>query len=693
MSSNQLLIKFALRYPWLIIATVILGFSGAIFNGIGTTLIVPLLLGFLGQDVLNLQGGPPIIRKFFSLFSDAPGNQGLILMVAVVFMAIVLKNVAAYLNTMVANALSKKLVNSIRKDGINLLLEVDLDFFSKIKIGDIMNRISQEINRTANAIKIAISLFTTAITIVVFLSILISISWELTIVSTVLMLIVAVTNQLFVRRARDYGKLLSEKSKGYSTTLLEIMTGMRLIKTVSNEDAEYKRIERFIDEREKAEYQSQANFAIIAPINEITGILAIVAIVFVGATLLQDNLIQDTITSEPERQKALSTLLLIYLYALSRMLPIIGQLNGRRSQFANVSPSAEIVTKFLSRDDKPFMTNGESKYQRIKEKITVENLHFSYPGHQDSVLNGVNLSIPKGTTLALVGSSGAGKSTLADLFPRFYDPVQGAIKIDGKDLKEYDIKDLRRNMGIVSQDTFLFNNSVRHNIAYGLPNATEEQIIQATKRANAYEFITKLAKGFDTEIGDRGVMLSGGQRQRLAIARAILRDPDILILDEATSALDTVSERLVQQALDELCRDRTTIVIAHRLSTIQKAHQIAVMEKGRVVEIGTHQELLSNTYGHYSRLYSLQFDDSPKQTLPDNPALLKTSLFISRELRHRLSYEVRSSLTSMIGSLSLLNDQMVDNPDEEQEMIHQSYQSALRLLNTIELYETTTNKP
>lgn len=286
--------------------------------------------------------------------------------------------------------------------------------------------------------------------------------------------------------------------------------------------------------------------------------------------------------------------------------------------------------------------------------------------------------------MALVGSSGAGKSTLADLLPRFFDPTQGAITIDGDDLRNYDIATIRQAMGVVSQDTFLFNNTVRYNIAYGRLESSDDEIIAAAKRANAYDFITQLPQGLDTMIGDRGIMLSGGQRQRLAIARALLQNPEILVLDEATSALDTVSERLVQQALDELSRNRTTLVIAHRLSTVQSADQIAVMDKGRVAELGTHQDLLIKG-GLYSKLCSLQFDTGSDH----NPVY---DLAEQQRMMSHISYEFRANLNAMVGFLTLLSDDLVETDEERQEVTDKISQSTQNLLKGLERMEMNQEK-
>jgi len=664
MSPNRLLLSYALRYPGWILLTVLLGFSSAIFNGVSITLIVPLILGFLGKENVDFRGSPPILQKLLSLFDQGEGSNRLLVMVIVVVLAIVLKNVANYVTLLASSDLSRKLVNDIRKEGVKLLLGVDLDYFVKTKIGDVVNQISHEVGRAAGAIRIAIQIFTTLITILTFVVILISISWQLTLASTGLLFLVTLTNQYFIKRAKDFGQVLSDKSRDYSTALLEILTGIRLIKAVSNEEAEYQRIQKLIEGREQADYQSQANYAAIGPINEVTGILALLAIVFIARTLFLQQI------------ESVSTVLLIYLVVLFRLLPVVSQLNSQRSSFANASPSTEIIANFLCRDNKPFMKNGTNFYTKIEQGIRLEGVSFAYPGHNDLVLNKVDLWVPKGTTLALVGASGAGKSTLADLLPRFYDPIEGCITVDGKDLRDFDIRSLRQAMGIVSQDTFLFNTSVQNNIAYGREAVTIEEVIAAAKRANAYDFIVALPQEFDTEIGDRGVLLSGGQRQRMAIARALLRNPDILILDEATSALDTVSERLVQQAIDELCRDRTTVVIAHRLSTIQKAHQIAVLEKGQVVEIGTHEELIKKG-GYYTRLYAMQFDRET-ETLIDksvNEALIQTS------------YEFRTHLNPLMGFLRLVVDDLVENNGERRELTQEAYQSAIRLLQNLESLE------
>jgi subfamily B ATP-binding cassette protein MsbA len=663
MSSKKLILKYFRRYPGLVLLTIILGFAGALFNGVSTTLIVPILLNFLGQSVA-LKGVPPIIQAIMSPFDKVPGDYRLLVMASAIVLTIILKNLSSYSGTLVSSSLTRKITSDMRFEGLDLLLEVDIDFYSQTNVGDLINSLGGEIGRASGAIITAVRMIIIAITVLVFVGLLLGISWQLTVASTGLLSLVALVNQYSIGRAKYFGKQLSEMSRAYSVRVLETLSGIRLVKATGNEKREYERIQKLIRDREQADFQSQVNSAAVAPVSEVSSILALMLIVILGRTFFANQI------------ESLQAVLLTYLLVLFRLLPTISQLNSTRSQYANTMPSVDMVSEFLRRDNKPFMKNGSLPYKKLQEGIHFNKVSFAYPTNDNLVLKDVDLYLPRGTTLALVGGSGAGKSTLADLLPRFYDPISGSITIDGIDLRAFDVHSLRRAMGIVSQETFMFNDSVRHNITYARPDATEKELLAAVKRANAYEFIVQLPQAPDTMIGDRGVLLSGGQRQRLAIARALLQDPEILILDEATSALDTVSERLVQSALDNLSSDRTTLIIAHRLSTVQHAHQIAVLEKGHVVELGTHEELLKKG-GYYTRLYSMQFAE-------DNQDAIKTAV---NEALIRTSYEVRTRLNPMIGFLKLVVDDMADSPEEMNELTVEAYQSAMRLLKTLEFLE------
>jgi ATP-binding cassette, subfamily B, bacterial MsbA len=662
MSSYRLLLSFAWRYPGWVLLTILLGFSGGLFNGVGTALIAPVLLGFLGQSTA-VGDAPSVIQSILSPFDQVAAGYRLLVMTGAVVLLIILKNLATYFSTLVSGSLKRALSNDLRETGLRMLLEVDLDFYNKIGVGDIIHRLNSEMVRAATAITTGVKAVTTLITILIFIGLLLSLSWQLTIASTLLLAIVTVVNQISIARARLFGKQLSEVSRGYSIALLDVLTGMRLVRSTANEEGEFERLKYLMRDREQAEYNSQANSAAIAPLSEVTGVVALILIVLLGQAILAEQI------------EAFSTVLLAYLFLLFRTLPLMAQLNGARNQFANLEPSVEIAYEFLRRDNKSFMQNGTTALIELREGIRFNHVTFAYPDYRNPVLRDINLSLPRGTTLALVGASGAGKSTLADLLPRFYDPTEGSITIDGIDLRELDIRSLRRSMGVVSQDTFLFNASVKDNIAYARPGATEAEIIDAAKKANAYEFIMRLPHGLNTQIGDRGVLLSGGQRQRLAIARALLQNPDILILDEATSALDTVSERLVQEAIDNLSANRTTLVIAHRLSTVQKAEQIAVLDQGKVVELGSHEELLLKG-GYYANLCKMQFSDSTQTLVRSTRTQIAAT-----------SYEIRTRLNAMMGSLRLIVDGYIDNAEERNELTEEAYYSALSLLKSLESLE------
>lgn len=670
MSRNRLLLNLAQRYPVQVLWTIVLGFSGALFNGISTALIVPVVLSLLGQD-LNLGDAPPFLKMLLTPFDGVPQRYRIVLMTGAIVVAIALKNLTTYANSLTGGSLKRRLASDLREDALHMLLRVDLDFFYKTGVGDLINRVNNEIGRAANALSSALRILISAITVLIFVGLLLAMSWKLTVVASLLLSLVVALNQFYIFRSKTFGRQLSQASKEYSIRLTESLTGIRLIKESVSEVREYDILSRLIRWREKLEFQSQANSAAIAPVSEMAGIIALLGIVLCGRFFFSEQL------------DAVSAVLLTYLVVLFRLLPVLSQLNSARSQFANLAASLDVVADFLKRSDKPFMADGTMPFDTVHHQITFEGLSFTYPGSDRPSLQDINLTLPRGTTLALVGESGAGKSTLADLLPRFYDPDQGQIKIDGRDIRQFNLASLRHAIGVVSQESFLFNDTVRNNVAYARPNATDDEVIDALKRANAYEFVMDMPQGIDTQIGDRGVLLSGGQRQRLAIARALVKNAPILILDEATSALDTVSERLVQSAIDDLSRDRTSVVIAHRLSTIQGAEQIVVLDQGRIVEVGTHKDLLEKG-GYYAHLHSVQFSEALAAAMAEEAeAQAKAGESVSKT-----SYTIRNSLNSMIGALGLLSDDVVDDTQEQQELIRSAHGCALDLLKALESLET-----
>ena len=665
MSGKEFILKFILRKPFnfQIIGNIILGFASGLFNGVNTTLIVPILLQISGQEI-ELTGSPRIIQFLLSPFEGVPERYRLIVMLLAVILTILLKNLTAYLRSLLTVVFNRSLTNTIKSEMFQTLMDSDLDFFTKAKVGDLTKRLGSDTAQCTQTINAYVSLITQLIILSLFVSLLISISWRLTLISSLLIALIGVINQLFIRRSKRFGFFFNQEQRNYSIKVIETLNGIRLIKSVSSENREYTKLKELMLSLENIALKAKMNSALISPVNEVTSMITVISILLLGRYLFADQITN------------VSAILLTYLLVLFRMLPMVSQINSSRNAIAKGSASFNMAVDLWRRDNKPIMKPGSIPFQKVKSQIHFYEISFSYPGNDNLVLKNVDISLPRGKTLALVGGSGAGKSTFADLLPRFYDPTSGCITIDGIDLREFDITSLRKKTGIVSQTTHLFNDTVKNNIIYASPDATEDEIIEAVRQANAYDFIMDLPKQWDTQIGDRGVMLSGGQRQRLAIARALLQDPEILILDEATSALDTVSERLVQKAIDQLSRDRTVLVIAHRLSTIQNADQIAVLDQGKLVEIGTHSELLEKESGYYRHLYYVQFGS---QSEADE--------HINQETLAKTSYEARGFLNKIMGSLTLLANEIVDTPEERIELTQEAFQSSISLLRTLEKFE------
>ena len=377
-----------------------------------------------------------------------------------------------------------------------------------------------------------------------------------------------------------------------TSLIQEMISGIRLVKTTASEDKATNQFEQETQRYVKASVKNQKLVDLVPVLNEILAISALCAVLYVGGNQVYDK--------ELKPQE-----LMTFLFALFSIMSPIAQLTNTPAVIQKGIVAAETVFDII--DQQPTVKNGNTSIHTFTSSISVDNLHFSYDGNHE-VLHDIHLSIDKGKTIALVGQSGSGKSTMSDLIVRLYDPNKGSICIDGINIKEFSIEEYRQLFGIVSQDSFLFNDTIAENICFGKNIISEDEMIYAAKMANAHDFIISLPMGYQTKIGDRGVLLSGGQKQRLAIARALVRKPQILIFDEATSALDAESEHLVQEAIHNLLHGRTALIIAHRLSTIIDADCIYVFDNGSIAESGTHKELLEKG-GIYFRLCSLQTID------------------------------------------------------------------------------------
>jgi len=484
-----------------------------------------------------------------------------------------------YLSNLLGVKVRARVTEDLRMRIVDQLQAVALRFYSTTRTGEIINSAKGEMGRMAGLIGVMKTVVERGLLLVAYVAFMAVISWKLTLVVLVLLGVMAGGLTRLIRSVRRQGGRLTRANGRLTSALTEFVGGIRTVVAFNRQEDERQRLHDAVREKAEAVIETTRRNQAVQPLSQ--AFVSTIMIIVV-ALAVQFFVFAGTLDM---------ALLLAFLFALFRAMPVIHQLNSQRGNWAKNQAALENIAALLRRDDKPYLEDGPDEAPALREAITFEDVHFAYePG--EPVLEGVSVRIPRGQTTALVGATGTGKSTLADLIPRFYDPTDGRVCYDGVDVRTFTTQSLRARMAVVSQSTYIFNDTVRANIAYGDPDASFEQIVEGADQANALGFIEDMNDGFDTVLGERGVKLSGGQRQRVAIARALLRDPEILILDEATSALDSVTEKQVQDSLARLMRGRTVVAIAHRLSTIEDADQVVVLEEGRIVEQGGYRKLL-----------------------------------------------------------------------------------------------------
>lgn len=600
---------YSARFALLILLNIILGAFGALTMAIIKPVMSILFEESSAVPALSAPVGLNSLRDaFFSgmnslLIGTTPSATLRHLSIFIVSVFLV-KNVTKYIGGVAFFTMCEMIARDMRTTVFERMMKHPLGYFHANKTGELISLVTNEINAMHGSIvPFFMQLVRSPVEIILLLTLLLSLSVKLTLIAmstSVVTLVIIRFSRTYLRR---YATRMADSTAGYVTTLQETISAVRIVKAFSAESVMSNRFLQQASTYMRSAVKLSRIHEAIPTLNEVFAISALSVVLFLGG----HEVFAGTMRGSD---------LMTFLFALFAIMAPTVSLVSIPGQIQRGVVAAERV--FALMDSDPTLKDGPLTCPPFTSSCEFDAVSFAYTADRP-VLDNISLILPKGSKVALVGSSGSGKSTLIDLLVRFYDPAHGAVRMDGVDVREYTMQSYRRRFGIVSQDTVLFHDTVANNIAFGAENVSRESIVAAARIANADEFISALPQGYDTLVGDRGVLLSGGQRQRIAIARALAQNPDILIFDEATSALDSASESIVQNAINEVLRDRTAIIIAHRLSTIVSCDRIVVLDHGRIAEQGSHEELL-RLGGIYANLYSLQYhqQEVPATAKPDH---------------------------------------------------------------------------
>ncbi len=573
------------------LAALVMGFS-ALFDVAPLTMFLPLAdVVLTGKKIVFPRQLPPFLAEFVDFLNATPSLVMLKVMAIAILILFILKGVCFFIQGYLMSDIGQRVVRDIRSQLYIKLQSLSLEYYNRKRGGELISRVTSDVLLVENAVSYALTdLIYQSLQVIAFTLWIFFVHPGLGLISFVLLPLVSIPMIAIGRAIKKLSRRSQEKMADIHSSLYETILGARIVKAFCAEDEVINRFKRQNYDFYKLSMKSIKRRLILSPVTEYIGVLAAIFVFFwVGREVIAGRFSFGVFGS-----------FLGSLLCLIRPFKKLSQVHSVNQQA--VAASIRIYD-VLNSQPKVKDSPGAAQLSRPRDNISFEGVWFAYD--TENVFSGIDLKIDIGQSLAIVGQSGAGKTTLVDLLLRFYDPQKGRILIDGQDICEFSLRSLRQNIGLVSQETILFNDTVRANIAYGRPNSGLKEIIDVSIKAYAHDFIMKLPQGYDTEIGERGMALSGGERQRIAIARAILKNPPILVLDEATSHLDSASERIVQEALEKLMQGRTVFIVAHRLSAVLNADYIVVLDKGRIVEQGRHQELLSKN-GLYYRLYQMQ---------------------------------------------------------------------------------------